>query len=229
MLAATLIIMRQHGVVLKELVGINAQVPCRLVNVKARHPTAQVVARSILKVAISSIRTTQEERICESFEALLVLICLLHPVLIGVRCASELRRHLQSQLQRYILRTNLHVARLAVVERALRIAVPRGHEVLLPFVVGSFAEGYMTLQRQPVVQSGDGPVFRQSYAHLRHRTGVDAQRLRTRTQLLILQLHGLLLGADGEHTLQPAPLHVSLLHYQRTRKSRSHSHVYAIA
>ena len=44
-----------HRVVLEELVGIESYVPCRLVEIQAHHPGAQLIALHILEAAVVGI------------------------------------------------------------------------------------------------------------------------------------------------------------------------------
>ena len=116
-----------------------------------------------------------------------------------------------------------------MVKGILRITGLGGFEILLPPVVGGLAIGDVSLQGEPVARARDAPVVRQGNPDLRHRTGVDTEGLRTRTQFLVLQFHRLFLGTYGEYTLQPAGFYIGLLHDEGTRESCCQSQIDTIA
>ena len=100
---------------------------------------------------------------------------------------------------------------------------------MLPVVVGQLAVGDVSLQPQPSVRERQHPVVCQSQTHLRHGARIDAQRLRSAAQRVVLQLHRLLLAAHGEHSVEPSQLAVCLLHHHAARIVHRHRHVCAVA
>ena len=102
-------------------------------------------------------------------------------------------------------------------------------EVVLPVLVGGLSIGHMTFQPDPAFGEWHHPIVGQRQTHLRHGTGIDAQRLRTTAQLVVLQLHRELLGTHGQHAVQPAQFAVGLLHDDTAGIVEWHCHVNAVA
>ena len=85
-------------------------------------------------------------------------------------------------------------------------------KIMLPVVIGHHAIGDMTLELQPTTTEGQRPILGNSHSHLGNGTRIDAQRLRTTAEPVVLEFQAILFAAHGEHTMQPAHLGVSLLH-----------------
>ena len=116
-----------------------------------------------------------------------------------------------------------------MITAALRIAALLACKLALPLVVGLHAIGHMTLDAEPALGERQHPVVGQGNTGLRDGTGIDAEGLRTGTQFLVFQLHGVFLATDGQHTLQPAHLGEGLLDDQRTGETLGHGDIKAIA
>ena len=147
--------------------------------------------------------------------------------------AAEGGGHLQSEFHgegiEAVFLAYLQIAGLAVIEHAVGIALLPGGEIVLPVLVGHLAIGDVALQVHPVVGAGQCPVVGQREPHLRHRAGIDAERLRARAEAVVLQLHGLLLAAHGQCAVQPAGLGIGLLHHHAAREMIRHGHIHPIA
>ena len=141
--------------------------------------------------------------------------------------------HLHAQFDgpraEHVLVAYLEVARFAMVEYAVGIFALLLREVVLPSLVRHLAIGNVALDVEPSASEGQRPIVGEGNAHLRHRAGVDAQRLRSRTQLVVFQLHGLLLCADGESGLLPSSFDVGLLHDHMARVVVGNGYLHAVA
>ena len=128
--------------------------------------------------------------------------------------SAEEADHLQPHFygERKLLRvSHPHISSLAVIDGAFRVArMPLG-EVFLPGPVRRDAIADVALDAQPLSRAGYMPVFRQGEAHFRQWACVDAERLRAAAQAVVLELHGLLLDAEGEEPVFPSDFCKSLL------------------
>ena len=221
-----------RGIIFKEVVGIDTQIPSVVVEVQAQEPTAQMVAFGIGIGAVSDIVAYGNKSVEKRFQPVRILYCQAIAVNI-IRRSAKLTRHLQTQLQRHrvpaVVVTYLQIACLRVIQGVFDVAALLIGESLLPSIIRLHSIGNMTFQVEPALGIWYRPVVGQCQTHLRNRTGIDAQSLRTRRQFLVLQFHGLLLATDRQHALQPAYLGIGLLYDHRTGKACSHSHIQAIA
>ena len=148
-------------------------------------------------------------------------------------CSTKLGSHLETNLHRQreetLGITNHQIAGLRMIEGSIGVFLRATRELVLPVLVGGFSVGHMTFQPQPTISEGQHPILRQRQTHLRHGPRVDAQRLRTAAQLVVLQLHGKLLGTHRQHTMQPTHLTKRLLHHQPTGVVMGNGHIQSIA
>ena len=102
-------------------------------------------------------------------------------------------------------------------------------ERMLPTVVGHHAVSDVAFHLKPTAQGRNGPIAWQGQSHLGHRTRVDSQRLRPTAQPIVLQLHGLLLGSDGQCAMKPTALNKRLLHHHVAGVMKRGGHIEAIS
>ena len=235
-LAITVVVELEHRrEILIVLVGIKVPRHPLAIIIETNEPTAQHVAflvaihRSLARL----VAACRHKGMPKATNALVVFNDAHAATAVGHigRSAKE-SGLLQSQLERpgneTVLAAYLQVARLAVVEHMVGIfALPIG-ERMLPTVVGHHAVSYVAFHLKPTAQGRNGPIARQGQSHLGHRTRVDSQRLRPTAQPIVLQLHGLLLGSDGQCAMKPTALNKRLLHHHVAGVMKRGGHIEAI-
>ena len=135
-------------------------------------------------------------------------------------CATKLCCHLKSYFkgQRPWLFgfTHHNISCLGVIEHVVGILACAPCERVLPVVVGHLTVSYMAFDMEESAGKRKSPVVGQCQSHLRYRTGIDAQGLRTRAKLTVFQFHGIVLAAYSQYTVKPTPLNKGLLYGHRT-------------
>ena len=148
-------------------------------------------------------------------------------------CSTKLGSHLETNLHRQREETlgiaNHQITRLRVKEGSIGVFLRAIRKIVLPVLVGGLTISHMTFQPQPTIGEGQHPILGQRQAHLRHRSGIDAQQLRTAAQLIVFQLHGKFLCTHRQHTMQPTHLTKRLLHHQPTGVVMGNGHIQTIA
>ena len=179
-LAVAVVVEQEHlAVVFEEVVGVYREAPQVGVEVQTRHPTAQLVAGAVGVDSVGCVAAARYESVPEVLYARAGRYALHVAVAVAtIGLAAELARHLQSQFEaereERVLVAYLQIARLGVVEHVVGVFLLLVGEVVLPAVVGHHAVGDVSLKVKPALCTGDGPVFGQGDAHLRHWSGVDA-------------------------------------------------------
>ena len=146
--------------------------------------------------------------------------------------AAELAGHFQSALkrQRKAFRiAQAQIARLRMVEGVARIMIAGGNVVLFEASVCEHTVANVALDGCPIRVSCDAPIFGQLNPYFRNGAGIDAKRLATGTQRLILQLHGALLGSYGKTNKAIFNVGIELLQSCRALIIIAHGNVCTIA
>ena len=167
--------------VFKEMVSIEGDTPALAVVVESDEPTAEMVAFHILVLLFIDIAATHEKGIEEgAYPHLVTEDCQLALGIIHIALASKLCTHLQSQFGRERGRFTFayfQIACLTVIKHVVSIGMAFMRKVVLPMIIREPAESDMSFQMYPSTSKGKRPILRQMEAHLRDRSGIDAQCL----------------------------------------------------
>ena len=185
-----------------------------------------MVALGVLVVAVGHVGASAYEGVEERREPFLVLQC---AVWVDVACAAKHAAVFHAQLKGHAPPAEAQVGGLAVVEHVLGVARLSVGEVFLPCVVGGHAVGTVSFDGEPSLGVGYGHIVCQAYAQLWYGPCIGPEGLRAAAQLLVLQLHGLLLAAYGGFYGLPPAFGVGLLHDEGTGVVVGCRHVDAIA
>ena len=215
--SVAVVVHEEHGrMVLEELVGIQRETAPVAVVVQPRNPRAEHIALDILVYHLTGIAAATEDGMPVVGDAAAGLH-LLHGAG-GVRridCSTKEGNHLEAEFQRpgteTLLVSYFQISGFRVVQHLVGIPVLAVGEIGLPVAVGENAEGKMAFKMEPAARERHRPVIGKGQTHLRNGSGIDAIGLRATAQEGILELHGLLLGTDGEGSVKPTALNISLL------------------
>ena len=232
---AVVVELQHRRVVFEVFIDVESQLPGIVVVVHAHHPRAQLVALGILILGafLGHVGTTWHEGVPHAAQSVVALVDahVAAPRHIGrtAKLGSHLQTEFEGEREEALGIANHQVTGLRVEECAVGVLLLLLREVVLPVLVGGLSVGHVALQSEPAVGEGQHPVVGQRQAHLRHGPRVDAQRLRTAAQLVVLQLHRELLGTHRQHAVQPAQFAIGLLHDEAAGVVVSHGHVESIA